>query len=110
MIHVLKQAEIFFDDSLSGAKPFEIRNAKNRDFQVGDTLLLRELSLFMMFTGRWATFPVTFVLRDTNWGMQDHHVIMGLGSIMYKGDADEWQAHPLYKDLVSPSEITAFSK
>jgi hypothetical protein len=109
MIHVIKQAQEFFDHSLSGAKPFEIR-LNDREYAWNDTVLMRELSPWMMFTGRWATFPITFILSDPKWGMQDNYVILGLGSIIDRGNSDEWLHHPLYRDLVSPSEITAFSK
>ena len=87
-IHELKVAGVFFPSILDGSKRFEIRK-NDRGYQVGDWLLLRELTEFLVFTGRWALVRVEFILDDVRYGMQDNHIIMSLAHYHQAGETDE---------------------
>lgn len=64
-IHRLKTWPIFFAEVRSGAKPFEARK-DDRNFQVGDTLILQEWSNHTeQYTGEEETRIVTYILRGT---------------------------------------------
>lgn len=77
-VHHIKCRPPYFEAVLSGAKPFEVR-ADDRDYQVGDTLVLKEWSEDM-FTGREHRRLVTFVLKDFE-GLRPGWVGLGLGTV-----------------------------
>ena len=64
MEHELKIWPKYYEDTASGAKSFEYRNL-DRDFQVNDTLWLREWdrSVPENYTGRSFRAAITYVLR-----------------------------------------------
>lgn len=76
MKHELKTWPVAFELARSGAKMFEIR-VNDRNFQVGDTLRLREYELETShYTGREVWRRVTCVV--TGWGLPDGTVALGL--------------------------------
>lgn len=85
--HELKTDPEIFPDVLSGAKTFEVRY-NDRDFQVGDTLILKEtdksalhmyqFNLPVEYTGREYHAIVTYILEDDFYGLQEGFVVMGI--------------------------------
>lgn len=76
--HDLKTWPEYFAAVLSGAKPFEIRSERDRRFDVGDTLLLREWEpLGLVYTGAALIVRVTYVLRGGPW-LPTGYVAMGI--------------------------------
>lgn len=76
--HALKTWPDFFDAMLSGKKRFEIRK-NDRDFQVGDRLLLREwIPSGEFYTGRKAYFYVDYILDAPKFGMRSGFVVMSV--------------------------------
>jgi hypothetical protein len=80
--HVLKCEQPWFQAVWDGAKPFEVRK-NDRDFQPGDTLVLRECWLDdageTHFTGRETSRVVTYVLRDgVRFGIPEDVVVLGM--------------------------------
>lgn len=77
MIHDLKCWPSFFVGLESGAKPFEVRK-DDRDFAVGDRLLIREyLAGRDAYTGRELHFNVGTILRDFP-GIEPGYCVLGL--------------------------------
>lgn len=63
-IHELKTVHPFFEEVASGAKTFEIR-VNDRDFQAGDTLLLRQWDdETQQFGQKILVRTVTYILQD----------------------------------------------
>lgn len=61
--HELKCWPSFFEAILSGRKRFELRRADDRNFQVGDTLRLREfVPESQTYTGREQVVTVTYII------------------------------------------------
>ena len=69
MVHQLKCEHNFFEDTISGWKPFEVR-LNDRDFKVGDFLALNEIKERQCSTekptetGRCCLVEVVYVLTD----------------------------------------------
>lgn len=59
---------------LNGSKPFEIRR-NDRDFQVGDVLMLEEHTPENGYTGRDVSATVTYM---TNFEQKENFVVMGI--------------------------------
>lgn len=80
MTHTLKTWPEYFREVKDGRKTFEIRK-NDRNFQVGDTLLLQE---YMPdeddFTGRDILVSVNYILEGF-CGLQDGYVAMGISII-----------------------------
>lgn len=75
MIHELKCWPVYFEHLYQ--KPFEIRKT-DRDYQVGDKLLLREWDPTVQeYTGRQCTREVTYILAAHD-GLQPGYAILGL--------------------------------
>lgn len=66
MTHELKIRPQFFDKVISGEKTFEIRK-NDRNFKVGDRIILKEYDNETGFTGRNAVFDITYVMTDTEF-------------------------------------------
>ena len=79
--HELKTWIEFYQEVLDGKKRFEIRK-NDRDFQVGDTLRLREyVFLTGEYTGRWCVFNVTYMLKD-GFGLERGFCILSLSDLI----------------------------
>jgi hypothetical protein len=77
--HDLKTWPAFFAAVLDGSKPFEVRSEKDRRFEVGDVLHLREWSPGSgTYTGRAVEKRVTYVFRGPFQGIPCGVCIMGL--------------------------------
>lgn len=91
MIHELKTWSEYFNDIVSGKKPFELRK-NDRNFQVGDKLHLIEIAypepLYLdgvmgidpvrLSTGRSITKEVTYILHGPLFGLEEGYCVMGL--------------------------------
>lgn len=71
---------------MSGKKPWEIRK-NDRDFKVGDFLILREYapptSGFPGYhTGRWKKQEILFILEGGRFGIEEGYCIMTLGDVV----------------------------
>ena len=79
--HYLKIVSDYFDDVKLGYKKAELRK-NDRDFRVGDFMVLQEISNdsvrhFVKYTGRTAVCKITHVLTDTQFGgLQDGFCII----------------------------------
>jgi ASC-1-like (ASCH) protein len=73
--HELKLETDYFGSVFAGLKTFEIR-FNDRNYQVGDTLVLREWDWFSeTFTGREVEKKVTYI---TNYEQKDGFVVMSI--------------------------------
>ena len=74
--HKLKTLAMYYRDVVSGKKQFEIRR-NDRDFKVGDILVLQEcrISNVFTYTGREATADVTYIC---NYAQEDDYIVMGI--------------------------------
>jgi hypothetical protein len=78
MIHELKTLTGFFDDIRREKKNFEIRE-NDRNFQVGDTLILREwLPGLNKYSGDEITVTVTYILKGGQFGIHRDYVVMSI--------------------------------
>ncbi|MGN4933300.1 ASCH/PUA domain-containing protein [Aeromonas rivipollensis] len=81
MHHELKIMPRYFQPVLDGAKPFEIRDNSDRNFQQGDTVTLNEWD-GERYTGRRATRQITFV---TDYAQQTGYVVFGMKAVEEEG-------------------------
>ena len=78
MVHELKVWIDYYKDIENGSKKFELR-FNDRNFQVGDTLHLREYNhIDNYYTGKDVTKEVGYILDDTKFGLKDGWIVMGL--------------------------------
>jgi hypothetical protein len=75
--HELKTWPRFFEAVVSGAKPFEVRR-NDRDFKVGDRLVLREWNEKAGYTGQMCQQEVTYVLAGGPPFVTPGYVVLGL--------------------------------
>lgn len=80
--HRLKTLPSFYAAIIDGSKTFEVRN-NDRDFAVGDKLVLRETEPSEyggsgILTDREAACLVTYVLHGGRFGIAEHVVVMGI--------------------------------
>jgi Domain of unknown function (DUF3850) len=75
--HELKIRQTPLADLLSGLKTGEIRDCSDREFAVGDTVLLREIDDGREYTGTVARRTITHVLK--HYGLPDHLCVLGYG-------------------------------
>lgn len=73
MLHELKTYPKYFQETIEGNKPFEIRK-NDRNFQVGDVLLLKEWDNI----GREVGAMVRYILDDKFIGLAEGYVALGL--------------------------------
>jgi hypothetical protein len=78
MLHELKTWPEFHEPIWLGKKSFDIR-FNDRNFQVGDILVLREWDPELGdYTGRSITVDVTYILHGPQFGVEDGCVIMSI--------------------------------
>lgn len=79
MKHELKILPCYFQDVWDGKKTFELRR-DDRDFQVGDLLILREWdNMTQMYTGSALVVEVTYILRNApQYGLENGYCIMSI--------------------------------
>jgi len=70
-IHHLKTWPEFFEASLAGIKPFEVRK-NTRDFKLGDILILEEY-----LTGRKLARTITYIFDNPGF-CADGYVVLGV--------------------------------
>jgi len=78
MVHELKTLPCFFRATLAGDKLFEIRNNRDRGFQKGDTVILKEWDLGAIqgtFTGCEIRGKITYVC---DFAQREGYVVFGL--------------------------------
>lgn len=76
MIHKLKVYPKYYKDVISGAKTFEIRK-NDRDFKVGDYMILNEYDVESGYTGKKAMFKITYVMTDTEY-VKEGFAVLGI--------------------------------
>lgn len=80
MIHELKTWPEYFARIQSGEKTFEVRK-NDRDFQTGDTLLLKEYEPDTeSYTGKSEVKMVSYTPHGGSFGIEPGYVVMGLGN------------------------------
>lgn len=79
--HELKILPEYFDSVIKGKKNFEVRR-NDRNFKVGDILLLREYNT-RNYTGCKVTAEVTYILDDFE-GIKEGYVVMGIKVLKVK--------------------------
>ncbi len=78
--HVLKTWPEYFDALSTGAKTFEARK-DDRNFEVGDELVLREYEAkHLYFTGREVVRYVSYILRWPAFGVEAGWCVMALSA------------------------------
>jgi hypothetical protein len=84
MTHDLKILPEYFDAVLSGDKTFEVRSIKDKTFNLGDTLRLREWHYSAEiaganggYSGREVSVEVTYILPGITY-KGDEAVVMGI--------------------------------
>ncbi|URD40688.1 DUF3850 domain-containing protein [Pseudomonas sp. BYT-5] len=75
--HELKIRQTPLADLLSGLKTGEIRDCSDREFAVGDTVLLREIDDARDYTGTVLRRTITHVQK--NYGLPDHLCVLSYG-------------------------------
>ena len=76
-VHELKIIPMYFDDVLTNRKMFEVRK-NDRDFHVGDKLILREYE-DGVYTGRVCKRWVQYVFHGTGlYGLQPGYCVLGI--------------------------------
>jgi hypothetical protein len=87
MRHELKILPDFYERVISGEKTFEIRECRDRCFQVGDTVTLKEYGKagwsFARYTGREVEKVITYV---TNYQQKEWFVVFGIADLPAEGD------------------------
>lgn len=92
MTHVLKVWPEYFDALLDGRKTFEWRKA-DRDYRVGDTLLLREWT-FPNYSGREVARTISYIMRPGGFfDFPAGYVVLGFAALSHQaappGEADD---------------------
>lgn len=87
LVHTLKTVNPYFEDVLNQHKMFEVRK-NDRDFQVGDFLILQEYdSKREVYLGRKIKCVITYILNDESV-CKKGFVVLG---IMFIGwEFEEW--------------------
>lgn len=78
-VHYLKIKEEYYRDVMIGLKTFELRK-NDRNFQVGDILMLIKLDDKGNETDQIIKKKVKYVLKDcSQYGLKDGYAILGIG-------------------------------
>ena len=80
--HELKCLSSFFDAIQSGEKKFEIREERDRHFEVGDILFLREVEGDGSYTGKELRVYVKYIMRHKNFplGIPEGYAVMSISA------------------------------
>lgn len=77
--HSMKIWPEYLDALVSGAKKFEIRHTRDRHFEVGDILVLKEYDpTTETYLDRVATVAVTYLIQGPKWGLPDDMCVMSI--------------------------------
>lgn len=80
MVHYLKIKPEYYKDVECGLKTFELRK-NDRDFQVGDILMLIKLDGEGNETDQVTRVRVTYILKDCpQYGLKDGYAILGINA------------------------------
>ncbi|MGH1816612.1 DUF3850 domain-containing protein [Enterococcus casseliflavus] len=82
--HNLKILPEYFEAVVSGKKTFEVRK-NDRDFQVGDEVLLEEFTLFGGYTGARALVKITYI---TDYAQKNGFVVFA-HELLWHGTKEE---------------------
>ena len=92
MKHILKLKDKYFDEVLSGRKSFELRK-NDRNYSVGDTLILNEIDKNGKETGRRLQKRISYILKDCpEYGLKDGYCILSLDFIYM------WETYEEYEE------------
>ena len=84
-VHHLKTLPPYFQDVMDDRKKFELRNLKDRDFQVGHFLCLWEYT-GAEYTDRAVLASISYILRDVpEYGLAEGCGIMSLEIVAKRG-------------------------
>ncbi|MBV1959838.1 MAG: DUF3850 domain-containing protein [Pseudomonadales bacterium] len=88
MHHELKIIPVFFESVICGEKTFEVRDNKDRGFQKGDTVLLREFdpSDSGSYSGRQQLVSISYV---SSYNQPINQVVFGFSLL---GDFKNFEA------------------
>ena len=75
--HELKCYSQYFQRIVTGQKTFEIRK-NDRDFQVGDTLILREFDMKKGHPHYGCATCICEIVYMTNYEQKDDYVVLGI--------------------------------
>lgn len=76
--HELKVWTEFWDDLDMGIKTFEVRK-NDRDFKVGDTLVLKRYDpIKQEYTGRSTIRRIAYILHGGQFGIEQGYCILGI--------------------------------
>jgi len=85
-LHELKIHPEPFGAIQDRTKTFEFRKA-DRNFAIGDILILREYHPLMAFTGQYALRKVIYILRE-GFGLPDGYCIMSVRPLTQEEEAN----------------------
>lgn len=77
MIHTLKTIQPYYEQVAKGIKTFEVRKA-DRNFKVGDMLVLQEWSEESGYTGGEIKCQITYLLSGGQFGIDKDYCVMGI--------------------------------
>jgi len=91
--HEIKLASGFLQDILSGKKTFELRK-DDRDYQEGDFVLMKELSVIGGYSGAEVLVRIKYVLRGrdaVNYGCNKGYCVWGFELITSSKPASQYR-------------------
>lgn len=75
--HDLKILPEYFEGVISGKKRFELRK-NDRNYEIGDTFILREWKQDVGYTGRYFLQSISYVIKNCpEYGLMDGYAIFG---------------------------------
>lgn len=77
MEHSIKIQKQYFDSMLKLQKTFEIRK-NDRNYQINDTLILKEIDENKVYTGRELIVKVTYIYKSPIHGLKLGYCIMAV--------------------------------
>lgn len=77
MEHSIKIQKQYFNKVLSKEKTFELRK-NDRNYKIGDTLILKEIDDHDLNTGHSVTVEITYILNGPCYGLEAGFCIMSV--------------------------------